>query len=517
MEEWSPNNLLYGGRTRDDYYEVFREESRTQGNQGSMRISLLHVSDLHRDPHSPISNQTLLDSLERDRDQYLADDELGIDAPDLIIVSGDIVFGVKYGSPDAEAALRRQYEEALEFLEGLTQRFVNGNKRSVIIVPGNHDVSDHHFRESLGRIEIPTGGAKEIIGSLLSGKSDLRWCWDDLALYKISDLQRYSERFHPFVSFYEDFYGVDHSYSINGGSQFETFDFPGLGITVTGFSSCYNNDLLNRPGAIHPDSIAGASAELGKPDYDGRLRMAAWHHHIEGPPQEVGYMDPDIVQNLVYRGYSLGFHGHQHKPQYLDFRFRYGSARKITLISAGTLCGGAAYGFKRSYNLVQLDTDNRCGKLHVREMQNDNLLMPIWGQHSSPSNPTGSLDFDFDPPPAPQRRHRQHTSLLLRAQGLFEQGDFQQASEILFSVLDKDELARPLLLECLLQLKDYERVISAFYPPRGSAEAIAVMDSLWEEGRRDQLARLLTCSVIAESADPSVREIRARYTARLMR
>ena len=156
--------------------------------------------------------------------------------------------------------------------------------------------------------------------------------------------------------------------------------------------------------------------------------MAIWHHHIEGPPQEVGYMDPDIVQNLVYRGFSLGFHGHQHKPQHLDFRFRYGSARKITLISAGTLCGGAAYGFKRSYNLVQLDTENRCGKLHVREMKNHNLLMPIWGQHSLPSksNPTGSLDFEFDTPPASQSGYKQQTYLLLQAQALFEQGDFQQ-------------------------------------------------------------------------------------------
>ena len=160
-----------------------------------MKINLLHVSDLHRDPHSPISNQTLLDSLERDRDQYSAPDELEIDSPDLIIVSGDIVFGVRHGKHDAEAVLQRQYEEALEFLEGLTERFVNGNRRSVIIVPGNHDVSDHHFRESLERIGIPTGGPKELIGNLLSGQSDLRWCWDDLSLYQISDRPRYSERF----------------------------------------------------------------------------------------------------------------------------------------------------------------------------------------------------------------------------------------------------------------------------------------------------------------------------------
>ena len=228
-------------------------------------------------------------------------------------------------------------------------------------------------------------------------------------------------------------------------------------------------------------------------------------------------MDPDVVQNLIYRDFSLGFHGHQHKPQYLDFRFRYGSPRKMTLISAGTLCGGAAYGYKRSYSLVQLDTENRSGKLHVREMQNDNLLMPIWGQHSSPSNPTGSLDFDFDLPSVPEVSYKQYTLVLLQGQSLYEQGDFRDASEVLLSVLDQDELARPLLLDCLLQLKDCEKITSVFDPPRGSAEAIAVMDSLWEQGRRDELAILLSSSAIASSVDPSVSEVRAKYISRLTR
>ena len=487
-----------------------------------MKISLLHVSDLHRDPQGPISNQTLLDSLERDRDQYAATEELGIESPDVIIVSGDVVHGVRHGTPDAETILKHQYEEALEFLEGLADRFVNGDKRSVVIVPGNHDVSDYHFRESLERIEISEDGAteairKELIGNLLSGQSDLRWCWDDLSLYKVKDRQRYSERFQPFVGFYQDFYGGSHSYSITDGSQFETFDFPSLGVTVTGFSSCFNNDLLNRPGAIHPDSIAAASEELRNPYYQGRLRVATWHHHIEGPPMEVAYMDSDTVQNLVYRDFSLGFHGHQHRPQYLDFRFRYGSDRKMTLISAGTLCGGAAYGFRRSYNLVQLDTDKNSGKLHVREMQNENLKMPIWGPHSSPLNPTGALPFTFDPPPAPQSGHTRHTTLLLQAQILYDQSEFRQASDILSSIRETDELARRILLDCLLRLSDYERIIAAFYPPRGSAEAIAVMDSLWNEGRRDQLAELLGCSVIVDSGDPAVAEVRSKYLSRVMR
>ena len=483
-----------------------------------MTINILHVSDLHRDPQSPISNVTLLDSMKRDREQYASSDDLGVDSVDLIVVSGDIVQGVRHGRADAEAILQHQYEEAIEFLEGLTQQFVNGNKESVVIVPGNHDVSDHHFRESLERVEISSGGPKELIGPLFTGQSNLRWSWDELALYQIKDFDMYSKRFLPFVTFYDSFYGGSRRYSANEESQFDILDFPDLGVSVTGLSSCSKNDLLNRQGAIHPDCLATASEELRKPQFHNRLRLAVWHHHIEGPPLMVDYMDPDIVQNLIYRDFSLGLHGHQHRPQYLDYRFQHGSDRKITLISAGTLCGGAAYGYKRSYNLIQLDLENHSGKLHVREMQNDNLQMPIWGKHLSPSNLTGSLSFAFDPPPnKPQGGHSQNTSILLEAQLLHEQGEFGKAAEALSSLQGLDELGRPILLDCLLQLRDYSSVISVFDPPQGSSEAIAVMDSLWAEGRRERLRQLLESPPIKGSLDPSVTEVRTKYQMRLIR
>ena len=481
-----------------------------------MNINILHVSDLHRDPFSPISNLTLLDSLKRDRDQYASPDDLGISSLDLIVVSGDIVQGVRHGCWDAEAVLQRQYEEALEFLEGLTDQFVDGDKGSVIIVPGNHDVSDHHFRESLERVEISSGGAKGLIGHLFTGQSNLRWSWDELALYQIKDPDMYSKRFLPFVTFYDSFYGGSRRYSANEESQFAIFDFPDLGVSVTGLSSCSKNDLFNRQGAIHPDCLAAASEELRKPQFHNRLRLAVWHHHVEGPPLKVDYMDPDIVQNFIYRDFSLGLHGHQHKPEYLDYRFRHGSDRKITLISAGTLCGGAAYGFKRSYNLIQLDVENHSGKLHVREMQNDNLQMPIWGKHSSPSNLTGTLDITFDPPPNPQRGHSQNTSIVLEAQLLHEQGKFGPAAEALLSLQGFDDLGRRILLDCLLQLRDDARIISMFDPPQGSAEEIAVMDALWAEGTHGRLTQLLESPPIALSSDPAVAEIRTKYQTRLM-
>jgi hypothetical protein len=39
-----------------------------------MNVSILQISDLHRDPSNPISNQALLDSLENDRRRYAGEE-----------------------------------------------------------------------------------------------------------------------------------------------------------------------------------------------------------------------------------------------------------------------------------------------------------------------------------------------------------------------------------------------------------------------------------------------------------
>ena len=91
-----------------------------------------------------------------------------------------------------------------------------------------------------------------------------------------------------------------------------------------------------------------------------------------------------------------------------------------------------------------------------------------------------------------------------------------EPAEALLSLQGLDDLGRPILLDCLLRLRDDAGVISKFDPPQGSAEEIAVMDALWAEGRRERLWRLLESPAIADSSDPSVTEVRTRYQMRLM-
>jgi 3',5'-cyclic AMP phosphodiesterase CpdA len=102
-------------------------------------FTLLHISDLHRSPHDPIENASLLDALLTDKDRYLVETPK-VGAPDAAIVSGDIIQGVTLNTPDYAAELDRQYGVAYDFLAQLAVRFFSGDHSRVVVVPGNHDV-----------------------------------------------------------------------------------------------------------------------------------------------------------------------------------------------------------------------------------------------------------------------------------------------------------------------------------------------------------------------------------------
>jgi predicted MPP superfamily phosphohydrolase len=480
-----------------------------------MKLSVLHISDLHRDPANPVRNDVLLDSLENDRRHYSTEETPAVRSPDLIIISGDIIQGIRPDVQDPDARLREQYDEALDFLAALTDCFVGGDRNRVIIVPGNHDNSAYHFKKSLCRVEILPERKKELVTQLFQPGSRLRWSWSDFELYEIADQILYAQRLAAFVDFYTKFYKGTRTYDLDPEKQIDIFDFPAFSLTIAGFSSCYNNDLFHKQGAIHPGCMAFAGTRLRSPYLKDRLRIAVWHHNAEGSPEHSDYMAPDFLQNLIDRGFSLGFHGHQHRPQFINTRFRHGIDRKITVISAGTLGSSASFWYHRAYNVIELDTDNRTGHLHVREMQNDNLNLPIWGRCALPLNTSAYYDFEFDPPPEPAYNFNVNTAALIEAQHFHDLGNYREAADLLIPVAAFDALARPLLLDCLVKLKDTPALIMYFDPPASDAEAIHIMDALWAEGRHDRLEEVLRFPLIAESADPSVIEMRKKYAARL--
>src|SRR5205823_6616762 len=149
-------------------------------------------------------------------------------------------------------------------------------------------------------------------------------------------------------------------------------------------------------------------------------------------------------------------------------------------------------------------TGTRIGRLHSREMQNDNLQFPIWGSRPLLPGASSYLDFEYDSAPAPLVRSGQQTSVLVTAQTLYEKGDYRKAAQFLKHLASSDDLARRLLLECLQQLQDFPQIITHFDPPKSATEAIYLMDALWKNDSRERLKSILAEPVIAAFADLSV-------------
>ena len=228
-------------------------------------------------------------------------------------------------------------------------------------------------------------------------------------------------------------------------------------------------------------------------------------------------MDADILQNLIDSGFRLGLHGHQHRPRWLDTRFNYGANARISVISAGTLCGAASPRFGRAYNIIELDLISRTGRLHVREMLNDAPQSPIWGCRPLPPDTGRYLHFTFDPPPSPIVAASPVTAALLEAQRLHLAAAYPEALAVLLPFLATDDLARRLVLECLGQLHDTAHIVAYFDPPRSATEAIYLIEALWEQRRYDRLRAVIDERIVAESTDPAVLETRQKYQARLVR
>ena len=173
------------------------------------------------------------------------------------------------------------------------------------------------------------------------------------------------------------------------------------------------------------------------------------------------------------------------------------------------------FGHRRAYNVLELDTGKGTGRLHVRGMQNDNLRLPIWGRRALVPNTQPFYEFGYDPPPPPSSGLDEATALLIHAQNLHLSGAYKEAADLLIALVPGEELARPLLLECLVRIGDTESLLRVFDPPASDAEAIHVMDALWSEGLEGRLVEIIDSPRIVDSTDPSVVEIRRKYNVRL--
>ena len=483
-----------------------------------MSFSILHLSDLHRGSPDSVDNPWLLESLARDFDSYTTQDP-PLPLPNLCIVSGDLIFGARPGDVGATAEISRQYEQAEQFLSDLTDRFFRGDHSRVVLLPGNHDVSFPTVMDSLQRIDIPSEAShrQELAQELFAPGSRLRWSWNDMSYYRIADYDRYERRIDHFTALYDRFYQNTRSFPISQARQYCVFDFPELGFCVVALSSCYDNDPLRPSGAFCPTALANACREVRDYRRAGWLVAAAWHHSLTTDGGQNDFLPSSFIQLLIDAGVSLGFHGHQHFSDCFDERYRLGpSPRKMTIISAGTLCADTRHlrpGVPRAFNVVELDQTVLKGRVHQRQMINFQFSAPLWGPgHYSATN-ASFVDFQVCEPVARRPANLDQQLALDNIDRLVGSGDFERALVELREFVDVP-LARPFLVKTLQALGDPRKTIEVLFPPTTSAEAILLGGAVCEAGNRQEAEAFLALNYVRKSNDPSVGEIVRRVKQR---
>lgn len=483
-----------------------------------MHFSILHISDLHRDLKDEIPNEWLIDSLSRDFNQFDKQDPK-ILKPSICIVSGDLVQGVGPHSEDPDTELKRQYDQVEKFLIELSDLFFEGDRDCVVILPGNHDVCFNDVMLSLQKIEIPDDPEKKkrLVYELFQPNSKMRWSWPDLCFFEIVDINKYNERFRYFAKMYENFYQNRRKFSLLTDEQYDIFDFPKLGFCVAALNSCVNNDPFHTAGAFHPRAIATACRDLQKIERSGWLAAAAWHHNIFSSPTKSDFLYSGFIQHLIDAGVSLGFHGHQNVSDCFDERYRLGpNPRKMTIISASTLCAGPSNlnpGIPRSYNVVEINSEKMTGRVHQRQMVNDQFQMPVWGPGHFISSNSSFFDFELSRP-------LMKRSLILDSQLSLEHVDryigshqWKEALEIL-EPIKNNPLARPFLVQALEELGDDRRTIATLWPPQTNRETITLGGAIIDCGTKEEAEEYLKLIIISGSPDASVREIRQKIMLR---
>ncbi len=475
-----------------------------------MRFSVLHISDLHRDPLDEVGNDALLDSIEIDL-QRASQQTPSILVPTICVVTGDMIHGVNAGTPAYEVELRRQYAQASELLVGLANRFLGGRRERVVILPGNHDVCFEDVASSMSPIPTPADkdGRRRLVSQLTQPSSGVRWSWSDLQFFRISDWPRYHGRFRFFAEFYESFYEGRRKFSSDPELQTDVFDFPEERFSVITLNSCFYNDSLRRNAAVNPSSVIAACRKLREVPRSGWTGAVAWHHNLSALPGQDDFLHSAFAQSLIDAGAAIAFHGHQHMTDCFDEVYRLGpSPRRMTIISASTLCAEPKHlvaGVPRSYNVIEIDNDEMTGRVHQRRMVNLQMNLPVWGAGQFVATGTPFFDFSIAAPLRSQAAIA-WTQVIDRVDGLLGSGDFSNAL-IAIQPIRELEMSRPFLSAIVEGIGDSSLVVQELWPPQSVREIVLVAGAILELQSSELALRFSQLELGAFAADASVREL----------
>lgn len=481
-------------------------------------FSILHISDLHRSHEEPLDNDSLLASLVVDSDRYLGEHPR-IPPPEAIVVSGDLIQGVPINTPNWEDRLADQYHIADDFLTKLCDRFLQGNRRAIVLVPGNHDVCWNTSRRAMHAVpseEYP----RSLSDALMVPGSNYRWCWGNQKLYQISDEVVYQQRMSSYWDFIERFYqNVNLPILLDRSRGFHLFEVLDRRVVIAAFESIENNDCFSHVGALSPGIVGTCAMVLRDSVHSYDLKIAVWHHGIQGPPVRSDYMDSFQVQEMTGHGFQLGLHGHQHVSAALTQHVHLDQTQMMAVIGSGSLCAGAKElprGENRQYNLIVIEDDLEHGRVHVREMGEGgqftrkrngiflNGFLEITWQSGTTSMGVGSNATDTN-----RRSAIDHAEAALKANQSSEAVGFLQEVNV-----DDEPYARTLKIAALQSLEEWPQLVQMLESPQSAEEVIILVSALIESGDFDEAEARLEVS--SDLEDGIRRGLQERLEARRM-
>lgn len=446
------------------------------------KISILHISDLHRITEANVD--CLSASFNVEKEFYQTNN---IPMPSFIVVSGDIIQGSREEEAfNAQKEIHSQYEVASKFLAGLCDLFFGGDRSRMIIVPGNHDVSQYVTRGCMSKID--TDDYKPFVESLWNDDSNIRWSWKDLGFYQISDTKGYKDRFNDFISFYNNFYQdvkwPERKYPSLVDAEADIIDFKEEKVTFVCFNSCYQLDHLQQSGYISFNALSNLSTKLLAKKRQGRLLVAVWHHHTQGLPKENNYLNYRILDNMTKYGIGLALHGHQHISGILNEYRDVFTKGNLWLVSAGTVYGNSSDmvpGTTRQYNLITIEREGRDCHLTLMSREDKSLQNPepVWENgligKSQQLSYTFGIRLEEEAKEDSMEEIYQQINEINRE--VEKTKDYLQASKRLMVLDLTNPAVRKFLIEYLQRAEDMDTIIKVFAEPKIPSEAIVFIES----------------------------------------
>ena len=413
-------------------------------------------------------------------------------------------------TPDYSSCIEEQYAAAIDLMERLADSLLQGDRERLVIVPGNHDVDWNTARTAMQPVpdsEIPRAFTSASCGA----RSDWRWYWKERQAYRIVNLALYEQRLAPFNHAIAAFYAG----TVAQREHYRLHELLGGRIAVVAFNSCVGNDCFAFQGAIHEDAVARAHLELHERNAS-ELRVAVWHHSIEGAPEASDYMDASTVYALIGKGFRLGLHGHQHRAAMATRYVHLPAEERMAVVSGGSLCSGRyglPTGVNRQFNVIEVADDLTKARVHVREMAIATLFAPA---RRSEFGGRSYVDVDWElPQSAGMRAGQRARASVLEAEAAIDARRFDDAVALLSGAAKSSSYGRLLLLRALRESANWSTMIEEFEQPQSIGELVAAATARAEIGEAEQaIAFLESHRQRLDLPDPTMQDLTNAFTTK---